>query len=256
MSTPTPITPLEARGLAQRFGRKVVLRGVDLRVDAGEVVGLVGANGAGKTTLFAILTGLREGDQGELRFGGATVREVELAVRARLAYVAHGAQLYPGLSARENLDLHASLRAAIGAKTLPSAAVLGRFGLAEAADRPVGAFSRGMAQRLALARALAGAPDLMILDEPFTALDREGRELLAVVLAEERARGAAILLSSHDHAMLVRVADRVVSLERGVIAAEVVRRSAGDPEGKTFTARAASLWGGDSGDGEGLAAAL
>ena len=88
MSTPTPITPLEARGLAQRFGRKVVLRGVDLRVDAGEVVGLVGANGAGKTTLFAILTGLREGDQGELRFGGATVREVELAVRAH-ASVAH-----------------------------------------------------------------------------------------------------------------------------------------------------------------------
>lgn len=256
MSRSAPIVPLEARGLAQRFGRKVVLRSIDLRVDAGEVVGLVGANGAGKTTLFSILTGLREADAGELRFGGATVHEVELPVRARLAYVAHGAQLYPSLSARENLDLHASLRAAIGAKTLSSVAVLGRFGLADAADRPVGAFSRGMAQRLALARAIAGAPELMILDEPFTALDREGRELLAVVLAEERARGAAILLSSHDHAMLVRVADRVVVLERGVIAAEVVRRSADDPEGRTFAARAASLWGGDSGDGEGTAAAV
>ena len=240
------IAPLEARGLAQRFGRKVVLRAVDLRVDPGEIVGLVGANGAGKTTLFSVLTGLLQPDAGELRFAGALVDEVGLAVRARLAYVAHGAQLYPGLSARENLDLYAGLRAAVGAPTRPSAPVLARFGLEAAAERRVAAFSRGMAQRLALARAVAGVPDVLLLDEPFTALDRDGRELLAEVLAEERARGAAVLLSSHDHAMLARVADRVVALERGVIAGEARRRAPDDPEGRTFAARAAALWGGDA----------
>jgi heme ABC exporter ATP-binding subunit CcmA len=238
------IVPLEARKIAQRFGRKVVLRAVDLELRAGEVVGLIGANGAGKTTLFSILTGLMQPDSGSLRLGGSFLEDLDLRARARLAYVAHGVQLYPGLSARENLELYAALRAAAGASTLASAEVLARFGLAEAAERRVSAFSRGMGQRLALARAVAGAPELLILDEPFTALDRAGRELLVEVLAEERARGAAVLLSSHDHAMLVRIADRVVSLERGVIAGEVRRDDASELGEGSFAARAAALWSG------------
>lgn len=239
------ITPLEARGLRLCFGRAVVLRRVDLRIDRGEIVGLVGANGAGKTTLFSILTGLLAADRGALSFGGAAVDELTSSVRARLAYVAHAPQLYGGLSARENLELFAGLRAAAGAATQAIDAALDRFGLADAAGRPASTFSRGMAQRLCLARAIAGAPELLILDEPFTALDRQGRELLAEVLRSERARGAAILLSSHDHEMLLAVADRILHLEGGVIAGEV-RRPADDPDGEVYRQALAAAWSGAS----------
>ncbi|MCA9849021.1 MAG: ATP-binding cassette domain-containing protein, partial [Dehalococcoidia bacterium] len=128
------LAPLEARGISQRFGRKRVLKKVDLRLDAGEIVGLVGANGAGKTTLFSILTGLLPADEGERRLAGAPFDDLSLERRARFAYVAHRPQIYLGLSARENLDLYASLRATVGAETEASAAVLARFGLADAAE--------------------------------------------------------------------------------------------------------------------------
>lgn len=239
----TPITPIVARGLRLCFGRAVVLRRVDLRVDGGEIVGLVGANGSGKTTLFSILTGLLAADRGELSYGGAAVDDLSIAIRSRLAYVAHAPQLYGGLSARENLELFAGLRTAAGAATLAIDAALDRFGLAAAASRPASTFSRGMAQRLCLARAVAGAPEVLILDEPFTALDRQGREILADVLRSERDRGAAILLSSHDHDMLTAVADRILHLEGGAIAGEV-RRVADDHDGESFRQAIAALWSG------------
>ena len=240
------IAPLEARGISQRFGRKRVLRRVDLRVDSGEIVGLVGANGSGKTTLFSIMTGLLPADAGESTFAGMGIEALSLKHRARLAYVAHRPQVHLGLTARENLELFAQLRATVGATTTASTEVLSRFGLADAADRLVGTFSRGMAQRLALARALASSPDILILDEPFTALDRQGREFLAEILRDERERGAALFVASHDHDMLVRVADRILHLENGVIAGEAVR----GPEAESasaFREATTALWsGGDA----------
>ncbi len=241
----TTIAPLEVRGIRQRFGRKRVLRRVDLRVDGGELVGLVGANGSGKTTLFSIITGLLPADSGSSFFAGQSIESMDLGQRARLAYVAHRPQVYLGLSARENLDLFADLRATVGAKTAEAGVILERFGLAEVADRLVSTFSRGMAQRLSLARALASSPDILILDEPFTALDRQGRELLAEILGAERARGSAIFIASHDHDMLVQVADRILHLENGVIAGEAQRDPA-DQDGSVFRRATAALWSGAS----------
>lgn len=240
MSGPAgPITPIVLRSISQRFGRKVVLRGVDLELRAGSITGLVGANGAGKTTLFLILAGLLQPDGGERSFGGREVRDIDLELRARLAFVAHAPQLYPGLSARANLELFADLRRAAGLSSRPADDVLRHLGLpADALDRPVSTFSRGMAQRVALARAVAGDPELLLLDEPFTALDARGRAQLAGVLAVERDRGAAILLSSHDQATLLRVCDRLVLLEAGAIVHEVVR---GGDDVPAFAARAAEV---------------
>jgi ABC-type multidrug transport system ATPase subunit len=239
MST-TAITPAQLQGIHCRFGRRSVLRGVDLEVRGHEIVALLGANGAGKTTLFSILVGLLQPDRGTRRFRGEEVGEVGAGLRARLAWVAHAPQLYGLLTARENLELYAELWGTLGHRSRDPLVLLRRLGLGEVVDQAVGTFSRGMAQRVVLARALALEPDLMVLDEPFTALDRDGRDLLVTLLHAERDRGAGILLSSHDVDQVAKVADRVLLLEGGVIAGSVER---GQDEHGAFRERIASLLG-------------
>ena len=151
------ILPVELHGILSLRSQGGAARGRS-RGRAGEIVGLLGQNGAGKTTLFTILVGLRQADAGVRRFAGVEHRDVEIEVRARLAWLAHDPQLYPLLSARENVELFVDL---VG-DTRPTAhrAERGaeRLGLGDVIDRPVGTFSRGMAQRVALARALGSSP--------------------------------------------------------------------------------------------------
>ncbi len=219
---------LSLRGISKHFGRLAVLRGVDLDLHRGEIVGLIGANGAGKSTLLSIIAGLLPSSRGTRTFDGSTEGAGSRTERARFAVVSHTAQTYPRLTATENLELFARLRVQAGAASEPVGTTLGRLGLGYAADRQAGTFSRGMLQRLALARALLGRPEMLLLDEPFTALDRPGRALLASVLDEERTRGSAVLLISHDLEALVSVADRIVLLEGGVIAGAVAREDRAD----------------------------
>lgn len=228
---------LRLRGISKHFGRLAVLRGLDLDLSSGEIVGLIGANGAGKSTLLSIIAGLMPPSRGHRVFAGS--EGVGRDERARFAVVSHTAQTYPRLTAVENLELFAKLRSHAGCHNEPILSTLDKLGLGYAADRQAGTFSRGMLQRLALARALLGKPEMLLLDEPFTALDRPGRTLLAAVLGEERDRGAAILLISHDLEALVSVADRVVLLEEGVIAGAVPRA----PEHETFGPRVRELAG-------------
>jgi len=239
------ILPVRLRDIRCRFGRKAVLRGVELELGPGELVGLLGQNGAGKTTLFSILVGLLQPDAGEREFGGRSVRDIDIEVRARLAWLAHDPQLYPLLSARENVELYVDLAGA-SPREQPSA-ILARLGLAEVIERPVATFSRGMAQRVALARALILEPELLILDEPFTALDRQGRSLLAGLLRSETARGAAVLLSSHDLDVVASTVDRALVLDGGVIAQTLTR--ADDEEPSSFRHRLASGLSGPSFEG-------
>jgi len=178
---------IRARGLEKRYGRKRVLRGVDLDLAPGGFLVVTGPNGSGKTTLLRLCAGLA------LPSGGA----LEIVPdRARVGFLGHEGLLYRDLTALENLDLFGRLyrvperRERIGM-------LLGRFGLWDARNERVAAFSRGMAQRLALCRAFLHDPDLLVLDEPFTALDDEGAALLDRELAS-LAGDRTFLVATHD----------------------------------------------------------
>jgi heme exporter protein A len=191
---------ITARGLAKRYGAKRVLRDLDLDVPAGGFVLVTGPNGSGKTTLLRLVAGLAAPTGGLLEVA---------AERARIGFLAHEPLVYRELSALQNLDLYGRLyrvperRERIGM-------LLERFGLWQARRDPVASFSRGMQQRLALCRALLHEPDLLLLDEPFNALDEEGAALLDGELAGMR--GRTFLVATHDPARLAPLASASLAL--------------------------------------------
>jgi heme ABC exporter ATP-binding subunit CcmA len=209
--------PILAQGLRRDFAGVPVLAGVDLTVDAGDVVVLLGSNGAGKTTLLRVLATLLRPSGGRLTLFGEDASRRPPAARRRLGYVGHESACYPDLTGRENLEFHADLHG------VPEPArrideLLGWAGLEDAARRPVRVYSRGMVQRLALARALLHGPELLLLDEPFSGLDPAAVGRLEAMLGELRRGGRAIVLSTHDLDRVAGIATRVAMLHRGRIA--------------------------------------
>jgi heme ABC exporter ATP-binding subunit CcmA len=209
--------PIVAEGLRRDFGGAPVLAGLDLTVDAGELVVLLGANGAGKTTLLRVLATLLRPSGGSLRIFGEDASRRPPAARRRLGHVGHESACYPDLTGQENLQFYAELHG-VPDPAGRIADLLRWAGLEGAARRPVRVYSRGMAQRLALARALLHGPELLLLDEPFSGLDPTGTIRLQTLLAELRLSGHAIVLSTHDIERVAPVATRVAILHRGRIA--------------------------------------
>ncbi len=178
---------ISARGLAKRYGAKRVFAGVDLDVERGGFVVVTGPNGSGKTTLLRLVAGLVLPTAGELTVG------VE---RGQLGFLAHEPLVYRELTALENLDLYGRLYR-VSERRERIGMLLERFDLWEARNERAGSFSRGMLQRLALCRVFLHEPELLLLDEPFSALDAEGAELLDRELAERRGR-ATFLVATHE----------------------------------------------------------
>ncbi len=208
---------IETRGLKKAFGLRPVLRGVDLDIATGEFVALLGPNGAGKTTLMRILSTLSKPSAGQLRVAGIPLPEGAAEVRQRLGVVSHHTLLYTDLTAEENLEFYARMYAL----PLPAArisAVLEQVGLARRRRDLVRTFSRGMQQRLAIARALLPDPAVMLFDEPYTGLDPEASQMLDEVLRSVARAGRTVLISTHDLPRSLALADRVVILARGVLA--------------------------------------
>jgi heme exporter protein A len=211
-----PPTPVVAEGLRRTFAGVTVLAGVDLVVEGGECVALLGANGAGKTTLLRVLATLLRPSGGRLLlFGDDAASRPERAL-ARIGYVGHESACYGDLTAAENLGFYADLYGVAGAAARV-AELVEWAGLDHAARRPVRTFSRGMTQRLALARALLHRPELLLLDEPFNGLDPQATAGLEALLRELRAAGHAIVLSTHDVPRASALATRVAILHRGRI---------------------------------------
>ncbi|HXI01722.1 MAG TPA: heme ABC exporter ATP-binding protein CcmA, partial [Candidatus Saccharimonadales bacterium] len=178
--------------------------------------GLFGPNGAGKTTLLRLLCGLLRPSSGEIRLLGRSIREDAAGARSRLGYLAHASFLYRGLSARENLGFYARLYS-VAEPAARIAELLERVGLASRAADPVRTFSRGMLQRLSIARALLHRPEILFLDEPFTGLDREASGILSGLLDETRARQGTVVMVTHDLGRGLGFAGRLLLLSRGRI---------------------------------------
>lgn len=209
---------LEVHGLHKAYGDVSVLRGVDLTVAAGEVVGLLGANGAGKSTTNRIIAGLLRADEGRVTIAGHDVADAPEDAMTALGYMPEAPFLYPELSTHETLELICDLRALEGAPAWIDR-TLQILDLAHAADRPVRALSQGMRRKLTLAVALVGDPPVLLLDEPTNGLDPPAVALFKSVLAELRRRGRAVLISSHILALLEPLCDRVAILEAGAVQA-------------------------------------
>jgi heme exporter protein A len=206
---------VHAESLGKAFGRSVVLRDLTLSVTAGETVAIFGPNGAGKSTMLRLLAGLTTPTGGSLRLLGTD--PASAGVRGHIGLVAHQSFLYPDLTARENLLFYARMYgledAAARAETW-----LERVALIDVGDRPVRLFSRGMEQRLALARALLHDPEIVLLDEPWSGLDAAAADWLAGLLRELRGRKRTILVATHDFERGLAVATRVLIMHRGRVA--------------------------------------
>ena len=176
------------RGVGRRFGPDWALAHIDLDVAAGEVVLLAGPNGSGKTTLLRVIAGLSAPTRGEVRLFGSDPAEHRVALRRRLSLVAHQSYLYPRLTARETVVLWSRLLGWPGEADAVDRH-LAEVGLEAAADHEVSGFSAGMQKRLSLVRARLEDPQLLLLDEPFTALDQDGRQLVGRWIGRFRRQG-------------------------------------------------------------------
>jgi heme exporter protein A len=207
---------LEIRHLTKRFGAHAALRDVTFRIDEGERVALLGPNGAGKSTLLALLATLSRPTAGEIAVRGVTLASSWHEIRRYIGLVSHQSLLYPDLTAAENLRFYASLYTVRNADERIRE-VLGWVDLLPRANDRVRSYSRGMTQRLAIARALLHDPQILLLDEPFSGLDEAVAErlqsLLARIHAEEPARST--LMTTHDLARGLGFASRVLILKRG-----------------------------------------
>jgi len=208
----SPAHLLEARHLVKRYGSRTVVDQVDLVVDAGEVVGVIGPNGAGKSTTLELVLGLRASDGGEIRIGLDSPRR-QIGVQLQTT------PFFRGLTAAENLRLFAAF---YGVRLSRRALVdlLARCGLAGAARTEAAKLSGGQQKRLAIALALAHAPDLIFLDEPTGALDPRARHEIRALIRALARQGAAVVFTSHDMEEVGKLADRVVLMLDGRVRAE------------------------------------
>lgn len=196
------------------FGRLFAVHRVSMELQAGQITALVGDNGSGKTTLLTLLATLDSPSSGSILYDDVAWKDFADRYRDRVGWVAHDSLVYGELSGRENLRFYGEM---YGLEQLDERVDrwLEEVGLAQAADRRVDAFSRGMRQRLSIARALLQNPDLLLLDEPMTGLDRSGRKDVSALLERLRARQKILVVTSHDLDMLNALSDRAAVLRQG-----------------------------------------
>jgi ABC-2 type transport system ATP-binding protein len=229
------MTAIELEGLTKRFGDVTALDDITLAVEEGEIFGFLGPNGAGKSTTIDILLDFVRPTEGRATVLGFDAQRESLAIRERTGVLPDAYQVYDRLPGRQHVQF------AIGSMGIDDdpEALLARTGIENEADRPAGDYSQGMRQRLVLAMALVGEPDLLVLDEPTTGLDPNGAREMRRIIREERDRGATVFFSSHILGQVDAICDRVAILNHGRIVAvdtiEGLRNSTGAGTALTIT---------------------
>ena len=218
---------IEARGLQRSYGRVRILRGVDLSLSPGEALAIIGPNGAGKTTLLRLLSGLLRPDAGEIRVLGEKLTPGAHDTRKAIGLLSHQSLLYDDLTLRENLAFAARLYG-LGQPGRTAEDALRSAGMIDRGAELPRRLSRGLLQRAALARALLHSPSVILLDEPFTALDAAAAERLRADLRSRLAGGAAIVVVTHQLGDIWELATRVAVLIRGQWAADEPRSGSVD----------------------------
>ena len=222
-------TAVEARGLGKHFGRRWALAHLDVRVREGEAFLLAGSNGSGKTTLLRLIAGLYKPSRGELEVFGLRPTKERLENRKNLSLVTHHGYLYDRLTALEILRIWARLQGA--PRTIEDlVGLLETVGLADRRDHVIGGFSAGMRKRLTLLRARIEQPRLVLLDEPFAALDPEGQDLVTAWIREFQSEGKTVIMASHNLPRASRVCNRALVLEQG----QISWRGTGDELARTL----------------------
>lgn len=216
-STGARVQAIAVQGLTKAFGPIHALRGVSLSVEAGDALVIFGPNGAGKTTLLKTIATLIRPTSGSVRIFGADPR-ADLRLRAQIGVVSHQSYLYPGLTGEENLRFAAHLYG-VPHPAERAARLLDTMRLGDRAHDPVRTYSRGMTQRLSIARSLVHDPPVLLLDEPYTGLDRQAAEVFTALLAAMRGT-RTIVLTTHSIEQGLALCDRMAILVEGLIAYE------------------------------------
>ena len=214
---------IDVQKLAKHFGRSSALRDLNLTVGAGEFIALFGRNGAGKTTFLRILSGLTRPSSGSCRIQ-LPGENSQCYTRGVIGYLSHNTSLYADLTALENLRFYSKLMN-VPADDEFLEQRIGLVGLTGREREPVRNYSRGMQQRLAIARAFLHDPDILLLDEPFTGLDQAGSEFLKSYLQIAKDKNKTCIMAIHDTQLGYEMADRLVVIEKGVAALDVLKSS-------------------------------
>lgn len=224
---------IEVKEISKAYGYMPVLKRLSMTVERGQFVALLGPNGSGKSTLLKMISGLVTPTGGVITVGGWKIPKEAEAVRSQIGMVSHQALLYDNLTARENLEFFAKLYGI--ASTAPIDDLLTKVGLIKRSNSLVRTFSRGMQQRLSIARALLHNPHVLLFDEPYTGLDQDAGAVLDDLLKDAHQSGHTILMASHQLERAARLANRIVIINRGKVAYDDTQRLSASDIGTLYT---------------------
>ncbi|MEE9116162.1 MAG: heme ABC exporter ATP-binding protein CcmA [Thermoplasmata archaeon] len=230
---------IEIDNVVKEFGRKGVINGIDLRIEKGDYLVILGPNGAGKTTLIKLISTLLRPSSGTIKIDGYDVKEDGVEARRRIGVLGHVSYLYDELSALENLRFYAKMYGVnLGHDEIRE--ILSKVKLAHRMNDLVGTYSRGMKQRLAIVRAIIHKPKILLLDEPYTGLDLNGRKILTEMLREFQKQGITTVMVTHDIERGYELGNRLAVIIDGEIAADLRKE---DMSIEDFKNRYAGLMG-------------
>jgi heme exporter protein A len=207
---------IEIKMLTKQADNKLILRGVDLSIEKGETVAILGPNGAGKSTLLKVLAGLIKPTSGFIQIDGMDLKKNQIQIKKILGFLPHSSLLYDHYSPLENLVFYGNV---YGVKNIEKRAIelVKEVGLSFFLNEPVKNFSRGMIQRIAIARAIVHEPEVLLLDEPHTGLDQGAIAILNNVILSMKNKGTTTLMVTHDFKQAAEICDRIIIIKNGKI---------------------------------------